>query len=158
MSRADSHLTLVQRIVAVYLEDAERDEAAVAAVLEAEGVPATHALFAATIVPSAFGRVLVKELGVAIANDFQVKDAAGEWVAFVFGDHPIASAALRLAVATRVHGPAATFEALATRSAEVSVVNNALARGLDVSNAKLKGCQVFGVTPEDVEAAWSFPA
>ena len=150
MDPAEPFLELARTVVELYDGQPELDEKGVSSVLELGGTPPEHAVLAACIVPSAFGRVLIKHLGVDIDDEFRVQSELGEWVAYSFSEHPISRAAMIVAVGFFVHGPRSVFEALATRSAELNVVNQALNGGVDVKGARLESTQVYGVSSEQM--------
>lgn len=149
MDFSEPYIPLVQRTVELYEAHPENDEQAIAKLLVNEGAPESDALFAACIVPSAFGRVLAHHLGVEVSDEFLVRTRNGQNIAYIYSEHPISRAALRVAVATYVHGPRNQFEVCATRSAEFRVVNKALSSGAKVKGASLASV-VFGIFAEQV--------
>jgi hypothetical protein len=150
MDPADQFLALANMVVELYDRRPELDEAGVSSILESEGTPLAHAVLAACLVPSAFGRVLIQQLGVEIADEFQVQSERGDWVAYSFSEHPIGRAAMIVAVGFYVHGPRSTFQALATRSVELNAVNKALNSGVDVQGGRCSSTKVYGVFSEQL--------
>ena len=150
MDCSEPYISLVRRVVELYTADSGLDVEANAKLLIREGVPETDAIFAACIVPSVFGRVLAKQLGVEVGDEFLVPTRGGEDIAYLYSAHPISRAAIRVAVATYVHGPKDQFEACATRSAEFGVVNAALNSGSEVRGGRLVPTRVFGLFAEQL--------
>jgi hypothetical protein len=100
------------------------------------------------LVPMAFGRVLLLEMGVtSFEDEFHVKDDKGDWVPFRLSDQPAYCEGMKLALAAFYHGalPREAFAAVATRSAEVGAASKALDAGSTIKGGTLGAAAVWGV-------------
>lgn len=149
---SDLNVALVVRVADLHREHPGVPDDRVVELLVAEGIARHEALFAAVIVPIAFGRPVLQKLGIVPSPDFLLKDESGAWVSYLFGEQPISRAALRVAVARFVHGPRDAFTPSAKRSAELDAVSKALAANASLSGATLSPPCVWGVSPEELGA------
>ena len=127
---ADDARQQVEIAVSVFERDPTDDEAFDS--LVKAGLAEGDAAAMLQLLPLAFGRVLLLEMGVErFEDEFQVKDDRGEWVSFRLSDQPAYREGMKLALAAFYHGalPRTAFAAVATRSAEVGAASKALDAG-----------------------------
>ncbi len=85
---------------------------------------------------------------VALPTTFRAKNKRGEWVELDFRLEPIVQTAVQIATNMYHAGSGSAFGNLATRSAIVGAVNNALNAGNSIDGAILSGPALIGIPAE----------
>jgi hypothetical protein len=153
---------------AIYAHTDLADHDLVARLQAVAGLSERDAELAVVFVPVAFGRVILRELGVAaFPTTYFIKDSRGTWVERRLPDEPWYRAAMRIAAATVTHGYSAEgcvgetpsraeFEEVMYRSPEVACVSDALQAGLDLKGATLSPLHLIRLTVESERPRWQF--
>ncbi len=110
----------------------------------ARGFTEVSACKMATLIPFAFGRVLLSHMGITdVSRTFLLQTDDGSVHERDFGEEPIFCSALVLAIRMFHEGPRHLFRAAAERSAEVRAASNALASGQPLVGARLHPPRIF---------------
>lgn len=100
-------------------------------------------------IPEAFGIVLVSHMGkLTLPTTFRAKNSHDQWIELPFSSEPIFASSLRLAQEMYHNGPREAFKNIASRSAMVAVINNALNAGGSIDGASLSGPAMLGIPAE----------
>ncbi|MGE0435201.1 MAG: DUF6348 family protein [Planctomycetota bacterium] len=123
----------VQLVVRAFLAGGgKRDEPAVLADLHAQGMSEQLAQQAVDFMPVAFGRELLRDIGINFVEHVDIVDStSGERVTVNLADEPVWCHVVRMAESARRGGTMAgdDFNAIALRSAEVGAIDQFLNQG-----------------------------
>ena len=129
---------LILTALEVIADSANESEGDMLSALSKRDVEDATAQTLVTLVPLAFGRVLIAHIAnIEMSSEFDVM-VDGSVVTRTLNSEPIFVEALRLAAAMYHSGPQELFEPAATFSAELGAVNKALSAGEDLNRASLR--------------------
>lgn len=139
--------TSIQKFAAAISESNERSEAELIALLESSGIDEAVAERTVRFTPVAFGRALLRDMGITFSDDFLRFDGDGNLVHSGKLSHDEVFVASVKNVPSLADSPA--FEAIALSSSEVHTVNQMLNSGSNSADLVLAPVAIFDQMPTD---------
>jgi hypothetical protein len=152
MSKLNINRDRLLRAVGVFAEHAASDDERLIDALVAAGFERLESRMMSAFLPLAFGRVALERIGpMDFSETVGAKTRLGTWIQIPLRDVPVYGAALALARESYTNGivPRAPFSAVATRSAEMNAVSDALDAGKRINGATLASALIV-LSAEDL--------